>query len=184
MDWKKIVAVLALAAVACFFASTDPVKSVSADTLNETTSTLTVSGVVDVTISATTIAFGSVAPGTANSSSTAGGWPLNVTIHANTNTVTNLQVNGTNMGGAGTLLVNNITYENATLGGPYGWKTELNATFSSGQDENHHSYNDWVGIPDPSSDIDRLIYWYINVPSYQTKGSYTGNIYVKVIDVG
>ncbi len=171
--------VLGLIALASFLMVPGTVSLVSADTLNETDSSVTVSGVVDVTLNGTTIAFGNVAPGTANSSATTG-CPVEITIHADTNTVTTIQVNGTDMTGAGTLEVNNITYCNESDG----WKTELNATFSSGADDQYNAYSDWLDIADPTEDITRDAYWYINIPSAQAKGAYSGNIYIKVIDSG
>jgi len=174
--------VFGLIVLALFLMVPGTVSFVSADQLNETDSSVTVSGVVDVTLNGTTIAFGSVAPDTANSTATTG-FPVLITIHGTTNTQIDIQVNGTDMTGAGTLAVNNITYCNETVG-EGGWLTELNATFNSGSDEAHARYTDWVDIADPVGDITRNAYWFINIPAAQTKGTYNGNIYIKVIDSG
>ncbi len=137
--------------------------------------------IIDVTISGTSIEFGAVSPNTANSSATAG-FPLVVTIHEATNVATDLSVNGSdlNSGGGDTLAVNNVTYCNESSG----WKTELNATFSSGSDEAHAAYSNWVDIPDPAGDITRDIYWFVSVPAGQAKADYAGKIYVRVSEAG
>ena len=185
VDWKKIGAIFGIIVIAAFLATPGPVSTVSADTENTTTSQLIVSGVIDVTINASACDFGSHSPGTINTSAT-DCFPLRVTLHANTNTVTNLQVKGADMkSGGNTLIVNNLTYVNATgAGAPSHWLTELNTTYASGSDEAHSGYNDWLAIPDPAADVNRDIYWYSNVPSYQTKGTYSGTLNVKMVDAG
>ena len=170
--------VFGLIALALFLMVPGTVSFVSADNLTETASSVTVSGVVDVTLNGTTIDFGNLPPDTPNSSATTS-FPVLITIHGTTNTQITIQVNGTDMTGAGTLAVNNITYSNDTV-----WLTELNATFNSGSDEAHARYTDWVDIADPVEDITRNAYWYINIPAAQTKGAYNGNIYIKVIESG
>ena len=137
--------------------------------------------VIDVTINGTNIVFGTQPPNTANESSTFGGSPLVVTIHGSTNVNVDLSVNGSDLiSGGNTLAVNNVTYCNESTG----WKTELNETFSSGSDEAHAPYSNWVNIPDLPMDVTRDAYWFINIPEGQPKADYAGTIYIRVSEAG
>ena len=172
------VALIALAVLVLISAN---VPFVRADpTPNETASSVTITGIVDVTVNCSAIGFGSLAPGAVNSSST-NCFPLVITIHDDTNTQTQIFVNGSN------LLNNtvvygqrNVTYSNLTDG----YATEMNSTFTSGSDNVGDPFDDWVGIADSSTDATRNAFWWISAPSTIPKGVYAGTIYVKVTDTG
>ncbi|VVB67989.1 Uncharacterised protein [Candidatus Norongarragalina meridionalis] len=180
------VAFVAVAALVIFSASA---PFVSADPVpNESASSVTVTGIVDVTVNCTTIGFGSLAPGVANSSSTGANacFPLEITIHADTNTQTQIWVNGSNMLNGGTVFgVRNITYTNGTAApAPNAFKTELNASFTSGNPAAATYHSDWVAIADPAADINRYAYFYLSTPATIPKGSYSGTIYMQITDTG
>lgn len=180
MNWKLTGVVFALLAAAFFVSYKAPF--VAADpTPNETASSVTISGIVDVTVNCTAIGFGSLSAGVANSSST-NCFPLIVTLWANTNTQTAIAVNGSNlMNNSVVYGVRNVTYANVTAAP----KTELNATFTSGDDNvTHGPYDDWVNIGDPAIDTNKTIFWYLTTPSTILKGVYAGTIYVRVTDTG
>ena len=138
--------------------------------------------VIDVTINASDCDFGTQSPRAENASATTC-FPLTVTIGTNTNVKTNLAVNGTTLAGSGslTLAVNNVTSSNESTG----WKTELNATFSYGSDAAHAAYSNWMQIAIPVGvATTRDIWWFINVPEYQGKSTYNGQLYVRVSAAG
>ncbi|MFH0835224.1 MAG: hypothetical protein V1881_02685 [Candidatus Micrarchaeota archaeon] len=179
MDWKMIG--LAFAVVCALFLVSNKVDFVSA--YNTSQSWVTVNGVVDVTINCTAVNFSYLAPGAVNQSA-ASCYPMNVSINANTNTPTTIAVNGSDLDSAGTALTaRNITYTNGTSApADTTYKTELNATSTSGSDNAGEPFDDWVNIV--AGGATRYAYWWITVPAAQTKGTYTGTIYVKVSDTG
>ncbi|VVB67990.1 Uncharacterised protein [Candidatus Norongarragalina meridionalis] len=137
--------------------------------------------VIDVTVNCTAIGFGSLAPGTTNSSSSGADacFPLVVTIHEDTNLKTFISVNGSDLiSGGNTITVRNVTYTNSSI---TNYKTELNATFTSGSDNVGQPFDDWIQIAIPAGgDTTRDIYWWLTAPSLQRKSTYAGTIYVKV----
>lgn len=162
---KKVISILVIVAVLLF--PVQPAFSYESGS----TATVTVAESIDVTLTGTTILFGTVDPG---NSQIATSGPLNVTVESNTNVNTNLSINGTEFDNAGTKLgEGNFTFRNSTTGS---WTT-LAGTYGDG------SYSDWQTITAPAGGpaaTKRTAYLNVTIPSGQVAGTYTGQIYVLI----
>ena len=152
-------------------------------TENQSTATLVVSAIVDFSINCSSISFGTFAAGTVNSSALQ---QCNMTIYSDTNTITNISINATPLVNATfnkTLAMDNISYANVSSPGIC--KSSLRSAFYSGwmAPACNTTFNDWVMIADPVADQTRNVFFFVSIPSYQTKGLYTGNVSIKVTDV-
>lgn len=139
--------------------------------ISELTSSAEVGEVISVALNASAVGWTGLVPGTSTDvAATTGGAPLLLSIYAETNVATDLEVNGSDLTSSGNILeVANVSYSNATTG-----LVALTSGFSSG------GFEDWIGIPDPSSTITRDINWFITIPAGIAQGTYTGTLYVKV----
>lgn len=181
MNWKLFG--LVFVAAAALFLIPNQVEFVSAAE-NQTTSNVTVTGIVDVTINCSSINWTALAPNTVNNSAD-NCFPLNITIYANTNTQTQIYVNGSDLSGPVTYEVENITYTNGTTGpAPHEWRMSLNETATSGLDADGGPFDDWVAIGDPGVDTHRYAYWYMTAPATIPKGTYAGTVFVTISDTG
>lgn len=154
---------------------------------NNITVTYFAAAVIDVTINCTIVGWGTLNPGVVNQTPTGAlnpqaCYPLNVTINRNTNVVTDLFVNGSNMLKGGDVLgVKNTTYSNLSnlTGTPAGKWTQLNATLTAG-DPIHTNW--WCIDPPHGEAIQRDVFFMLSVPGYQPKGTYSGTAYVSVTE--
>jgi hypothetical protein len=144
----------------------------------QTYANVTVNVVIDVSLTGIPIDFGSLDPGVSDQNSLAGGgsggWPTNVTVYATTNTAWNLSIkaSGDFIGpGVATIPIGNLEYGNvSTL-----VETPMTTTYAS-------PFADWVNQSDPSVDEIRSIYFDITIPSGQTAGSYSTQVYINVTE--
>ncbi len=159
-----------LAVLVALLVSVQPVASV--DNATAVSASVGVNVVVDVTLDATTLGFGSTSPGINDLQPTE--YPLNVTIYGNTNVDTNLSVNGDANFTTGTynFSIGNLTYSNES-GGVH---TPMTTSYAQGTP----THADWQDISDPSSDITREVYALLDIPSGQAGGSYSASVSIKV----
>ena len=135
----------------------------------------TVSETISVTLSFTSgsgITFGSLNAGTNNNSATNN---LNISIDIGTNVGTNISQNGTAFTGPQSLALNNLQYSNASGAAGLANSTAMTTSFSA------PPFTNWVNISKPSGvNTFRDTYYWLTIPSAQTAGSYTTNIYINV----
>jgi len=153
------------------FLTTFNLQETFAETTNETeaTASVTVNQYIDVTLYNTTIDFGSLDPGSTDIPNSKN--PLLVSIETTTNTQTNLTIKGTDFtdGGSNVIGIGNMTYYN-----------ESNVINSIPVQTDYPSpppFENWINIPDPTtSQENRTIYFWINIPTSQPAASYTATI--------
>lgn len=166
---KLMLGVFAIALVAVIALIT-PVP-VSSETYNETSTycNVTVSVVIDASVSNVPVDFGTLNPGVSDQTR-AGNQPVNVTVHANTNTIWKLAVKSSgDFTGAGTLAIANLDYGNVS--GTIA--IDMTTTYAS-------PFSDWTNQADPSADTIRSMYLDITIPSGQTAGTYSTTLYLNV----
>ncbi len=107
-----------------------------------------------------------------------------MTINTATNTVVTISVNSTNFANGSVIFgQQNITYTNNS-GTSGSCLTSFLAAFTSGACSSSN-YTDWVSIAAPvGSAEDRNMYFNVTIPADLPKGTYTGSIYIKFLDVG
>jgi hypothetical protein len=149
--------------------------SVFAVTVNETnaTASVTVNSAVDVSLTNTTIDFGSLDPGATNTANTYN--PLRVTVNTNTNTQTNLSMKGTgdfSDGGSNSFGLGNLTYNNISS---QTGERSMTTAYSSPPE-----FGDWINIPEPTESAEiRDCWFWIDIPSGQSAASYTTKVSIK-----
>ena len=164
-----VVAIFAISIPICF----------SADSEEEnTTSSVTVSTVVDITLSNVPIAWGTKAPGTENNlANTNAGNPATVTVESTTNVNVDIYIKGTNWSdGAGhTITVDKCHYDNDNVAGGTKW-TALTTSYATGPNQGF--------FEDVAPDTAKNTYWFIDIPSGQWAATYTNSIYFKAVKDG
>ena len=140
--------------------------------VSEVSSSAEVGEVISIALNGSAVGWTGLVPGSSTDViATTGGAPLEVTIYAETNVATDLQVNGSDLiSGGDTLNVANVSFSNATTG-----LVALTSGFSSG------GFEDYIDIPDPTGTITRPINWFITIPAGTPQGTYLGTLYVKVL---
>ena len=162
------------------------VSFAKAENDNTSAATLTVSGILDTTINCSSLNLGTgFTPGT-NNGTRSDTQQCKMTINSNTNTHTTIAVNSSSF--ANNTVVfgqQNVTYTNNS-GTQGSCLTSFIANFMSGNcPASAANYTDWVNIGAPAgSNIDRNMYFNVTVPSTLPKGTYSGSIYIKFLDVG
>jgi hypothetical protein len=143
-----------------------------------TTSSVTVSTVVDITLSNVPIAWGTVAPSTENNlAQSNAGNPATLKVESTTNVNVDIYIKSTDWSdGAGhTIGVGNAHYDNDTTPGGSMW-TALTTTYATGPNQGF-----WENVMPGTYENS---YWFINIPSGQWAASYTNNIYFKAVKDG
>jgi len=170
MESKILSTIGVLAVLFALFVFAQPVVSV--DDTQATTATVTVNEYISVTLANVPIAFGNLNPGVTDSAATAN--PTTITVDSITNVNTNISLNGSDFTGPGTIGVGNLSYSNGSVAAT---ATDMVTAFSSGP-----PYSDWVDIPAPGggSAETRNAYFWIDIPSGQTSGGYTSDVFVRV----
>ncbi|GBE17600.1 hypothetical protein BMS3Abin16_00184 [archaeon BMS3Abin16] len=169
MEWKYISTISVLAVLFVLFASVQPVVSV--DDTQATTASVTVNEYISVTLAGVPIAFGSLNPGVTDSAATSN--PTTITVDSVTNVATNISLNGSIFTGPTTFGVGNLSFANDTTS----TQTDMTTVFSSGL-----PYSNWVNIPAPGGGASetRNAYFWIDIPSGQTAGGYSSDVFVRV----
>jgi hypothetical protein len=177
MSWQEILknayisgfGVLLMVAALLVFTTPQPVNS---EAYNETTTfcNVSVNYIIDVSISNVPVIFDSLNPGTSDNQPTSGGWPVNVTVHSNTNTAWNLSVKASgDFSGPDTLSISNLEFGNTSTN----VEEQMDTSYVS-------PFTDWVQQADPSSDVTRSIYFDMTIPSGATAGDYSTTLYINV----
>jgi hypothetical protein len=135
-------------------------------------SSVTVNGLVSITLSNTTIGFGSMDPGTSYVAANSSG--LGITVDAVTNVPVNVYLSGTDFSdGSHTLTVGNLTYQVSVPSGATA-NTSCTSEHScqySGTQAFAFSDTARLGTANTAS----IMHW-ISVPSVQDPGTYTNTI--------
>jgi hypothetical protein len=172
----KCVGLLVLGSV--FLALTSARLCAAAD-YNEqsTTSSLTVSTVIDITLSHVPIAWGTLAPGTTNNLALSNqGNPATITVESTTNVLVDIYIKGTNWtSSSGTIGVDNCHYDTDSTPGGDNWAT-LSSSYPPGPNQGY-----FENVP-PNTVLNT--YWFIDIPAGQPAGEYTNTIYFKAVKDG
>jgi len=133
-----------------------------------TTASVNVNEFLSVTLSNAPVSFPNMDPGTTENATVGNGFPLTVTIGAESNVNANIttEANSANFAGPGTLAVSNMKWSDSETG-LFTEYTTTNATVCSGVS--------------PGSNCD--IYHKLSVPGGTTAGTYTVDITVTAISV-
>jgi hypothetical protein len=169
-----------------FLALCVPFATADATTENQSSASLIVTAVVDFSLNCSTLSLGTFAVGTVNLSAAS---QCNMSIYPDTNTITNISLNGTDFTNATfgtTLKMDNLSYSNLSSDTCGICNSSLRSSFYSGlmTQACNQTFNDWVMIPKPiTSPTVRNVYFFVSIPSYQPKGKYSGYVYLKVTDI-
>jgi hypothetical protein len=167
----KCVGLLVLGSV--FLALTSARLCAAAD-YNEqsTSSSLTVSTVIDITLSHVPIAWGTLAPETTNNPALSNqGSPATITVEQTTNVNVDIYIKGDDWTGPTTVAVDNCHYDIDSTPGGDNW-TVLTTTYTTHIFEN---------VP-PNTVKDT--YWFLDVPVALPAGDYSNTIYFKAVRNG
>jgi hypothetical protein len=143
-----------------------------------TSSSLTVSTVVDITLSNVPIAWGTLAPNTENNLAQANaGNPATLKVESTTNVKVDIYIKGSDWSdGAGhTISVGNAHYDNDSIPGGANW-TALTTSYATGPNQGF-----WENVMPGTYENS---YWFINIPAGQWAATYTNNIYFKAVKDG
>jgi len=141
----------------------------------QTTSSLTVATVVDITLSNVPIAWGTLSPNTENNLANAGN-PATVTVESTTNVNVDIYVKGTDWSdGSHTITVDKCHYDNDNVAGGANW-TALTTSYATGPNQGF-----FEGV---SPGTAKNTYWFIDIPAGQWAGSYSNTIYFKAVKDG
>jgi hypothetical protein len=143
-----------------------------------TTSSVTVSTVVDITLSNVPIVWGTLAASTENNLAQAdAGNPATLKVESTTNVKVDIYIKGTDWSdGAGhTITVSNAHYDNDNIVGGANW-TPLTTDYATGPNEGF-----WEDVMPGTYENS---YWFINIPAGQWAAIYTNNIYFKAVEDG
>lgn len=168
LNWK-VVGLLSILVVGICLSSI--AFAATSETQTPVTS-VTVNSFVDTSIDLAAIAFGSLDPGTTANKCIDD--PMNITNTPNSNTPVDIYFKGVDLTGAGTILIGNVSVSK-TDGGA---KTNLSGSFidGAGPDQGY--------VEDLAVSGTQAIWYYLNVPSGQTAGAYTGNVTITSVATG
>jgi hypothetical protein len=156
-----------------------PAMAFAADSSEQsTTSSVTVSTVVDITLSNVPIAWGTISPATENNlAQTNAGNPATLKVESTTNVKVDIYIKGTDWSdGAGhTISVSNAHYDNDNIPGGSMW-TALTTSYATGPNQGF-----WENVMPGTYENS---YWFINIPSGQWASTYTNNVYFKAVKDG
>ena len=148
----------------------------AADSMEQgTTSSVTVSTIVDITLSKVPIAWGTLSPSTENNLALADQEnPATLKVESDTNVKVDIYIKGTDWSdGAGhTLSVSYCHYDNDNMAGGAGWATLL-TSYATGPNQGY-----WENVMPGTFENS---YWFINIPTGQWTATYTNNIYFKAV---
>lgn len=146
--------------------------AIATEQVSEVSSSAEVGEVISIALNSSAVGWTGLVPGSSTDViATSGGAPLQVSIYAETNVATDIQVNGSNLNSGGDVLgVGNVSFSNSTTG-----LVALSSGFSSG------GFANYINIPDPTTTITRPINWFITIPAGTPQGTYLGTLYVKVL---
>jgi len=175
--YKRALAIVGVVLIALMLFA--PAMAFAADYEEEsTTSSVTVSTVVDITLSNVPIAWGTLAPSTENSLAlTNQGNPATLKVESTTNVKVDIYIRGTDWSdGAGhTITVSNAHYDNDNIAGGANWTT-LTTSYATGPNQGF-----WENVMPGTYENS---YWSINIPAGQWAATYTDNIYFKAVKDG
>lgn len=118
------------------------------------------------------VTFGNLDAGTNNNSASNN---LNISIDVGTNVATNISQNATAFSGPDSLAIGNLRYSNASGSPGLTNSTAMTTSFPASP------FTNWVNIAKPTgSSTYRDVFYWLTIPSAQTAGTYTTNIYVNV----
>lgn len=159
------------------------VSFVGAD--NASSATLTVAGLLDTTINCSTINLGTGFTVNTNNGTRPDTQQCKMTINSNTNTITTISVNSsTFVNNTVVFGQQNVTYSNNSYAVvSSSCLTAFVAGFYSGHCATPKNYTDWVSITPTGAAIDRSMFFNVTIPDKLPKGTYSGSIYIKFLDV-
>jgi hypothetical protein len=156
-----------------------PAMAFAADSEEEgTTSSVTVSTVVDITLSNVPIAWATLAPSTENNlAQVNAGNPATVKVESTTNVKVDIYIKATDWSdGAGhTIGVGNAHYDNDSTPGGANWTT-LTTSYATGPNQGF-----WENVMPGTYENS---YWFVNIPAGQWAATYTNNVYFKAVKDG
>mgnify|MGYP001375858731 CR=1 FL=1 len=164
--------IMALAGMMFLRTSVMPSGYAASSVINSTTASVTVNGVVEVTIQNAAIAFGGLDSGISNSAATNN--PLNISFGANTNVNVKTYINGSATFNAtsSSFAIGNMTF-NATTSATGG----VNASCSTARCNYRYAPFFVLNETAPLGTAKNAsIYHYISVPAGQLPGPYTGSV--------